>query len=97
MDMSKNTILEVKDLCKTYIINKRQNNVLRNVSFHIDKGEMVAVMGPSGSGKSLSVELTVISPENRASSASSVPPFLPKTSVNGTGSFVPNLNVYASI
>lgn len=45
-------ILEVKDLCKTYIINKRQNNVLRNVSFHIDEGEMVAVMGPSGSGKS---------------------------------------------
>ena len=47
-----NTILDVKDLCKTYIVNKRQNNVLRNVSFHIDEGEMVAVMGPSGSGKS---------------------------------------------
>lgn len=47
-----NTILDVKELCKTYIINKRQNNVLRNVSFHIDEGEMVAVMGPSGSGKS---------------------------------------------
>lgn len=26
-------ILEVKDLCKTYIVNKRQNNVLKNVSF----------------------------------------------------------------
>ena len=25
-------ILEVKDLCKTYIVNKRQNNVLKNVS-----------------------------------------------------------------
>ncbi|MGN0536703.1 MAG: ABC transporter ATP-binding protein [Acutalibacteraceae bacterium] len=45
-------ILEVKDLCKTYIINKRQNNVLRNVNFSVEAGEMVAVMGPSGSGKS---------------------------------------------
>lgn len=45
-------ILEVKDLCKTYIVNKRQNNVLKNVSFAVSEGEMTAVMGPSGSGKS---------------------------------------------
>lgn len=44
--------LVVKDLCKTYVTNKRQNNVLRNVNLEIKEGEMVAVMGPSGSGKS---------------------------------------------
>ncbi len=45
-------ILEVKDLCKTYIIEKRQNNVLKNVNFKVEEGDMIAIMGPSGSGKS---------------------------------------------
>ncbi len=47
-----NNILEVKNLCKTYLVNRRQKHVLKNVDLSIKKGEFVSVMGPSGSGKS---------------------------------------------
>ena len=47
-----NTVLQTKGLCKTYIVNKRQNNVLKYIDLEIREGEMVAIMGPSGSGKS---------------------------------------------
>ena len=46
------TVLEVKDLCKTYVVDKRQNNILKNVNFKVEEGEMIAIMGPSASGKS---------------------------------------------
>lgn len=59
-------LMEVKDLCKTYVIDKRQNNVLKNVNFTIEEGEMVAIMGPSGSGKS--TLLYAVSGMDRASS-----------------------------
>ena len=45
-------IIEAKNLCKTYIVDKRQNNVLKNINLRVEKGEMVGIMGPSGSGKS---------------------------------------------
>lgn len=46
------TVIETRDLCKTYIVNKQSNNVLQNVNLRIEEGEFVSVMGPSGSGKS---------------------------------------------
>ena len=45
-------VIETKDLCKTYIVDKQSNNVLQNVNLKVDDGEFVSVMGPSGSGKS---------------------------------------------
>lgn len=47
-----NPILDVKGLCKTYIVNEYSNNVLQNIDFSLQQGEFVSVMGPSGSGKS---------------------------------------------
>ncbi len=47
-----NNILEAKNLCKTYVVNKRQQHVLKNINMSIKEGEFISVMGPSGSGKS---------------------------------------------
>ena len=46
------TVMKVSNLCKTYVVNKRQNHVLKNVNFTMNEGDFVAIMGPSGSGKS---------------------------------------------
>ena len=42
------SLIEVKGLCKSF----GDVNVLKNVSFTVEKGQTVAVIGPSGSGKS---------------------------------------------
>ena len=45
-------MLEVKNLYKSYETSKTRYPVLKGVSFHVEQGEFVAVMGSSGSGKS---------------------------------------------
>lgn len=46
------TIVEVKNLSKVYGTGETAVTALDNVSFTVNKGEFVCIIGPSGSGKS---------------------------------------------
>ncbi len=45
-------ILTVQDICKTYGKGETKVEALKNVSFSVEKGEFISIIGPSGSGKS---------------------------------------------
>ncbi|GAA3583995.1 lipoprotein-releasing ABC transporter ATP-binding protein LolD [Gibbsiella greigii] len=55
--MSDHLLLQCDSLCKTYQEGNLQTSVLRNVSFAMQPGEMMAIVGSSGSGKSTLLHL----------------------------------------
>ncbi len=49
---NKACLVQVKDVVKTFPVGDGEITVLKGVSFDVDNGEFVAIVGPSGNGKS---------------------------------------------
>ena len=62
------TLLEVRDLIKTYGTGDAATRVLRGLSLRLEAGEMAALLGPSGAGKStlLTILGTLMAPTSGA-------------------------------
>ena len=45
-------MIELKNICKSFTLGEETIKALDNISFNVEKGEFVSIIGPSGSGKS---------------------------------------------
>ncbi len=54
---STKTLISMHNIWKTYQMGVEELHALRDVSFHVEKGEYLAIIGPSGSGKSTLMNL----------------------------------------
>ena len=52
-------ILEVKNLSVSFNTYAGEVKALRDISFHVNKGETLAIVGESGSGKSVTVQTVI--------------------------------------
>ena len=55
--MSEQPVMEFRDVTKVYPLRAGDVTALEGVSFQVERGEFISVMGPSGSGKSTLLNL----------------------------------------
>ncbi len=53
----KKALIQVTNLCKTYVSEGVETKAVCGVDFTVEEGEFVAIMGPSGSGKSTLMQM----------------------------------------
>lgn len=51
------TLISMQNIWRTYQMGTEELHALRDVTFHVEKGEYLAIVGPSGSGKSTLMNL----------------------------------------
>lgn len=52
MESKKQTLVRLENVVKTYFMGENCVQALRGITFDIEQGEFISIMGPSGSGKS---------------------------------------------
>jgi putative ABC transport system ATP-binding protein len=50
--MTKNTLITLKNIKKTYFLGEKRIEALKGVNLNIERGDFISIMGVSGSGKS---------------------------------------------
>ncbi|WP_432204470.1 ABC transporter ATP-binding protein [Cetobacterium somerae] len=55
--MTKNIILELKDICKNYSTKTETLEIIKNLNLKIEEGEFISILGQSGSGKTTLLNL----------------------------------------
>ena len=52
-----NPIIQISNLSKSFLVGGQPLEYLKDISLSVDPGEMVAVTGPSGNGKSTTINM----------------------------------------
>ncbi|MGL4357881.1 ABC transporter ATP-binding protein [Cetobacterium sp.] len=55
--MTKNTILELKNICKNYSTKSETLEIIKNLNLKIEEGDFISILGQSGSGKTTLLNL----------------------------------------